>query len=535
MLNKLKTILETLLHLRFIQIYYQIYYRLRNRLFVKPVLPRVLEKQRIHDSLEFYPFFPVGQHIDVSVVPLNNINFTFLNKSVAFTTKAIDWNYNGHGKLWTYNLNYFEFLFYSELSHKTKVELLKSFCDNSSNLKDGLDPYPTSLRLINWIKYFISINHHDEALERFIIAQGALLYNSIEYHLLANHLLENAFALLFVSVFTGDQKIYQKAVRILKAELVEQILTDGAHFERSVMYHQIILFRLLDSINLLKYNKADSELLPLMEDKASYMMSWLMTVTDNGEIFPQFNDSSPCIAPSSLQLMEYFQGLSLKKKIGVKLGASGFRFLSQGHLKILFSQGEIGPKYQPGHAHSDELNFLLWSADKPLITEIGTSTYEKNDRRELERSTSAHNCIYVNSKNSSNVWGGFRVGKRAKVRLIEDSQYEKAAVHDGFKDYGLGIQRKIKQINDSFEIEDVIEGWSTNHECFLNLHFHPKSNLSIERNHILLDDVQITFEGYKILRVEKFMFAHSFNHLEEANRLIIKAESKNKITIRNVS
>ena len=535
MLNKYKTILETLLHLRFIQIYYQIYYRLRNSLFVKPALPRVSEKQSIQDRFKLYPFYPLGQHIQVFVDSSNRINFTFLNKSSAFRIKEIDWNYEAHGKLWTYNLNYFEFLFYSELSHKTKVELLKSFCENSSNLKDGLDPYPTSLRLINWVKYLISTNHHDEALERFIRAQGALLNKSIEYHLLANHLLENAFALLFVSVFTGDQKIYQKAVRILKEELVEQILTDGAHFERSVMYHQIILFRLLDSINLLKYNKADSELLPVMEDKASSMISWLMTVTDNGKIFPQFNDSSPSVAPSSLQLLEYFQGLSLKKKIGIKLGASGFRFLSQGHLKILFSQGEIGPKYQPGHAHSDELNFLLWSADKPLITEIGISTYEKNDRRELERSTSAHNCIYVNSNNSSNVWGGFRVGKRAKVKLIEDSQNEIAAIHDGFKEYGIFIYRKIKLINDGFEIEDLVEGWSVNFECFLNLHFHPKSNLSLKRNHILVDDVQISFEGYKILRVEKFMYANSFNHLEEANRLIFQAESKNKITIRNVS
>ena len=535
MLNKIKTILETLIHLRFIQIYYQIYYRLRDRLLGKPLLSKVTEIKRIHDRFELYPFYPVGRHVHIFVDPSDKINLTFLNKSNAFRTEVIDWNYDAHGKLWTYNLNYFEFLFCTELGHESKVELLKSYCENWSDLKDGLEPYPTSLRLINWIKYLISTNHRDETLERFIKAQGALLYKSLEYHLLANHLLENAFALLFVSVFTDDPKLYRKTIRILKKELVEQILADGAHFERSVMYHQIILFRLLDSINLLKHNKANSEVLPLMEDKASYMMSWLMTVTDNGKIFPQFNDSSPGVAPSSLQLLEYFQSLSLKKKAGVKLGASGFRFFNQGQLKVLFSVGEIGPTYQPGHAHADELNFLLWSVDQPVITEIGTSTYEKNDRRQMERSTNAHNCIYLESKNSSNVWGGFRVGKRAKTKLIKDTQEEIEAFHDGFKSDGLNIFRRIRGTQNGIEIQDVIEGKTPELECFLNLHFHPKISLSLEQNQIKVGDMEISFEGYRILRLEKFMFAHSFNHLEEANRLIIKAESKNKIIIRNVS
>ena len=37
------------------------------------------------------------------------ITFTFLNQSVTFTDQ-IDWNYAANGKLWTYNLTYFEWL-----------------------------------------------------------------------------------------------------------------------------------------------------------------------------------------------------------------------------------------------------------------------------------------------------------------------------------------------------------------------------------------------------------------------------------------
>ena len=47
-------------------------------------------------------------------------------------------------------------------------------------------------------------------------------------------------------------KIYNKSKNLLISELNEQVLKDGAHFELSPMYHQIILSRLLDSIQLIK-------------------------------------------------------------------------------------------------------------------------------------------------------------------------------------------------------------------------------------------------------------------------------------------
>ena len=41
--------------------------------------------------------------------------FTFLNIPHDFSDK-IDWNYRSYGKLWTYNLNYFDFLNQEEMS-----------------------------------------------------------------------------------------------------------------------------------------------------------------------------------------------------------------------------------------------------------------------------------------------------------------------------------------------------------------------------------------------------------------------------------
>ncbi len=45
--------------------------------------------------------------------------FKFLN--IEHTFDKIDWNYDGWGKLWTYNLNYFDFLLQEGCWQGTKV------------------------------------------------------------------------------------------------------------------------------------------------------------------------------------------------------------------------------------------------------------------------------------------------------------------------------------------------------------------------------------------------------------------------------
>ena len=90
------------------------------------------------------------------------------------------------------------------------------------------------------------------AIRASLYAQYMRLLDNIEYHLMGNHLLENGFSLLFGGVYFGDARFCRKAEEILREELAEQILPDGGHYERSPMYHQIILGRVLDCINLLK-------------------------------------------------------------------------------------------------------------------------------------------------------------------------------------------------------------------------------------------------------------------------------------------
>ena len=71
--------------------------------------------------------------------------FTFINLSHTFSER-IDWNFFEHGKLWNYNLNYFNYLNQKdEISLEEGLILINSFISSFDSLSSGADPYPTSL------------------------------------------------------------------------------------------------------------------------------------------------------------------------------------------------------------------------------------------------------------------------------------------------------------------------------------------------------------------------------------------------------
>ena len=75
--------------------------------------------------------------------------------------------------------------------------------------------------------------------------------------------------------------------------------------------------------------------------------------------------------------------------------------------------GNIGPRYQPGHAHCDTLSFEFYYNKLPIIVSRGISSYDDLYIRNKERGTLAHNAKLVIALNNQ-TFGKFRVGKRAR-------------------------------------------------------------------------------------------------------------------------
>ena len=79
----------------------------------------------------------------------------------------------------------------------------------------------------------------------------------------------------------------------------------------------------------------------------------------------------------------------------------------------------IGPDHLPAHAHADTLSFELSFKGRRVFVNSGTSEYGLSAERQRQRGTAAHNTLVLDEENSSEVWAGFRVARRARARLLD--------------------------------------------------------------------------------------------------------------------
>lgn len=506
-MKKVLLYFHTLKYLKWKQIRYRAYYYLRKKLGIQPKLPEYKDKFRKANFTN---------HVILYKTWLGGNAFCFLNLEKDFG-KAIDWNYSEYGKLWTYNLNYFEWLVQEDIPKEDGLRLIEQYISQYNTHKDGKESFPTSLRLLNWIKFLAIHKVDDENIRKYIHQDAWRLYHNPEYHLLGNHLLENGFGLFFGGNYLNDERLLTLAENILKAELEEQILPDGGHFELSPMYHQHMLFRVLDCIQLLKMNpQYEQDLLSLFTEKAGKMLGWLQAMTfDNGDI-PLFNDSANGIAPTSRQLFQYAEYLEIRPA-KTALKESGYRRLKNERFDCIIDVGSIGPDYIPGHAHADTLSCVLYVDDKPFIVDTGTSTYEANEIRLAERSTYSHNTVEINGLNQSQVWGGFRVAKRAKTSILEDRENYIKASHSGYEELGLTHIRSFEITTHSLIIKDEIIGSGKLDQAKSFLHFHPEVGVDFTNT---FPGLKIVTEGETKNRNESFQYAPEFNHRIESNCLV---------------
>jgi hypothetical protein len=527
MFKKICTYVYTVKNLKLKQIIYRLYYTIKkkNKSAYINYFPKKSYPLNLQDSL-----YSNKSYLGAS-------GFSFLNQTHQFREK-IDWDYAGYGKLWTYNLNCFEFLHQSEMDKETGIGLIHDFIDQYKNLHIGYDSYPLSLRNIFWIRFITKHSIQDNRIDDFLYTTYKLLMKNLEYHLLGNHLLENAFSLLFGACYFRDIVFYQKAYKLLKSELNEQILPDGSHFELSPMYHQIMLYRLLDSINLLQNNHIFNEqrkLLIFLTKKSISMLRWLNAITfSNGEI-PFLNDSAPSIAPSTKQLNQYAIALNLitgediVRKGKANFSESGYRCFKNSIYECILDIGQIGPTYQPGHAHADTFNFVLNVYNVPVIVDTGISTYNHGVTRLQERETAAHNTVTVLGKNSSEVWSSFRVARRANVEILEDQEDTIIAQHDGYKRLGTIHKRQWKFFDRRIEIIDSLAGKIINGKFYL--HIAPEYKPEVKDGVVIINNIQIVFQNAGMTEVVKTRLPNGYNQFNENYTVEVSFEKSLKTYI----
>ncbi len=490
---------HTLKYLRWQQIWYRL-----------SVLKRLGRKV----SSEILDFSKAGKVVDwrPSIASYSNYTasdaFTFLNESHSFS-EAVDWDCLERGLLWTYNLNYFEFLVQEELPVEEAFRLMQDYQQRYSSLKIGHDPYPISLRLIFWIRFFCKISQVPSQKQLLFLHQQAKeLQSKLEYHILGNHLLENAFALFMSGCFLRDQQLYKQGQKLLNQQLKEQILPDGGHFELSPMYHQLMLYRLLDCINLCRSTVNDRTYLEFLENYASKMLGWLKNMSFQSGGFPLFNDAANGIAPTPKALVAYADRLNITT-VQNSLNASGYRKWEGENWELIFDIGKPGPSYQPGHAHCDIFNFELHINGQPLIVDTGTSVYGGNTQlRQSERSTASHNTVQIEDLEQSEIWSDFRMGRRARVKvLIDQPKRVRAAMWDYLKSYQH--QRTFEKEENKVILTDKLK--TKKKTQIARFHLHPAVEIAqVDSNSFRLNQSLINFENAIQIKENSYTYAPEF-------------------------
>ena len=244
--------------------------------------------------------------------------FCFLSMERSLSA-ATDWNHADWPKLWLYNLHYFDDLNADGAGVRLawhQALIARWIKENPPAAGNGWEPYPVSLRIANWVKWVGAGNALGADALQSLAVQARWLMRRLEWHLLGNHLLADAKALVFAGTFFSGPEAdawREQGLAILRREHAEQILRDGGHFERSPMYHSIILEDLLDLIQLAARfpGLMDSALVAQWRRRAAGMLNWLAARTHpDGEI-AFFNDAAIGIAPPAAALAAYAAALGL--------------------------------------------------------------------------------------------------------------------------------------------------------------------------------------------------------------------------------
>lgn len=391
---------------------------------------------------------------------------------------AADWNALHRQKLWLYNLHYFDDLSAAPAEDPAAQDAMRRalvtrwIAENRVGAGNGWEPYPTSLRIVNWIKWALAGTTLEPGWRDSLAVQARWLARRVEWHLLGNHVLANAKGLVFAGLyFEGGEaeRWLAQGLSIYRREIPDQILSDGGHIERSPMYHAIILEDVLDVLNLARWSASALPEIAAITERVPDMLRWLAAMAHPDGDIAFFNDAAFGIAASPSELAAYATRLGLVPPADSPhprmrhLAASGYVRVDAGPLAAILDLAPVGSDYLPGHAHADTLSFELSLHGRRVVVNGGTSTYSAGEERHRQRGTAAHATVEVDGRDSSEMWGAFRVARRAHVHDVAVAQNGTetriSAWHDGYRGRGGPVHARTFRIApDQLVVEDRLEG-----------------------------------------------------------------------------
>jgi uncharacterized heparinase superfamily protein len=404
-------------------------------------------------------------------------------------------------RLWTVELHYQRWAFElarwavrdDELGSQASgllIELVSDWmahCDLSTPGSRPLawNAYATATRIGWWVRSALLLGEawwrrHADFQERFLASlwkQAGYLADHIEWDLRGNHLIRDALGLAWAGRFFDApeaKKWLALATALAADQCREQVLIDGGHFERSPMYHLHVMEDLCLLSELIEDAAVKKQLRSALAGMAGFAR-W--TRHPDGRI-TLLNDAAQEVEFSNADLLERVAKSGLtgetsshsgeRRRGGRHFAETGLAIWHGNPWSIFFDVGPLGPDYQPGHGHADNLTLECSYGGTRVFVDPGTHSYDRDDRRAYDRSTAAHNTVCVDRTDSSEVWDIFRVGRRAKAIRVDvkaDSNVlDASAAHDGYVHLGVIHYRRVQVTEGgALVILDRLEGQGSHH------------------------------------------------------------------------
>lgn len=409
------------------------------------------------------------ERFDVDLLVKSN---TLLLLNSAYVVDSEAWQIPEASHLWNFNLHYFEYaIALGEAFRKTQnndywmkfKSLVTSWigcCKYAQG--DAWHPYTISLRLVNWLvcrDLFKANIKEDEAFDALMQNSMYLQYRHLlanqEKRLLANHYLENLKTLVICALLFCEDDVLAEVERDYLAQLDEQVLPDGVHYERSMMYHKLILEGVLRVE--LAYRSAGKVAPAKVASKARQMLDAMASIERGMGKTPFFNDAADGVAKECKPLICACRDVYGHEPDDTKtvFSDSGFYKLYDGNAALVFFAGEPGPQYMLGHAHCDLLSFELSVGDRPVIVNSGTYAYQ-SDLRSYFRSTAAHNTATVDGEEQMECWAEHRVARGVSDVHVEELNEHRVVA--SFRNYKGHLHRRSIEMEDGvLMIEDTTD------------------------------------------------------------------------------
>jgi Heparinase II/III-like protein/Heparinase II/III N-terminus len=432
-----------------------------------------------------------------------------------------DWNGRGLTRLRRFHLHYGDEILgcarlggsYLERAHAGIASWIEQ---NRRAAGDGWHPYPLSTRIGNWLAAFtLEPSLATREANTSVWQQLQFLERNVEDDILGNHVIRNARALVLGGLAFDEPRLVDRGLRLVEREVPEQILSDGGHYERSPVYHALVLRDLLEI-----RATADATWLDAPLRKMAAFAAALRRPDGNLALF---NDGATDIAPDLDDVLpEPASGVFFFPETGYLVVRR-----DDDQLWLAVDCGAAAPPYLPPHAHADALSFQLWFGRRPVVIDPGTKTYDGAADRNWFRGTPAHATVSIDGEDQFRLWGAFRATGIPEVEVleVEGSELEGSitAQVDAFRHVGtVRHRRRVAWSAESVSVEDRLEGRGRR-SCESSLPLAPGAVTGTGRE-VYANEVRFAPIGGLACTVEERQVSERFYEAVPAPAVVLRGE-----------